>query len=117
MVVQSFAVCEFEFMILQSLLTSQSVSHASEFIRVPWKGISQTPAVRSNKLRCRKTDAESNFFLSFLFMMNRAEKEWGDGLSGLSLSAAIYSLLKIEDTPLHTKNWRYCVRNEKLLLK
>jgi len=35
-----------------------------------------------------------------------AEKEWGDGLSGLSLSAAIYSLLKIEDRLPHTKNWR-----------
>ena len=36
----------------------------------------------------------------------RAEKEWGDGVSGLSLQAARYSLLKLEEAPLHTKNWR-----------
>jgi potassium/chloride transporter 4/5/6 len=35
-----------------------------------------------------------------------AEKEWGDGVSGLSLQAARYSLLKLEEAPPHTKNWR-----------
>eukprot|EP00731_Ephydatia_muelleri_P026278 Em0018g378a len=35
-----------------------------------------------------------------------AEKEWGDGIRGLSLQAARYSLLKLEETPPHTKNWR-----------
>jgi len=35
-----------------------------------------------------------------------AEKEWGDGVRGLSLQAARYSLLRLEETPLHTKNWR-----------
>ncbi|XP_070576078.1 solute carrier family 12 member 4-like isoform X2 [Ptychodera flava] len=35
-----------------------------------------------------------------------AEKEWGDGLRGLSLTAARYSLLRLEDSPPHTKNWR-----------
>ncbi|XP_031349660.1 solute carrier family 12 member 4 isoform X3 [Photinus pyralis] len=35
-----------------------------------------------------------------------AEKEWGDGISGLALSAARYSLLRLEDGPPHTKNWR-----------
>nr|XP_055058222.1 solute carrier family 12 member 7 isoform X1 [Misgurnus anguillicaudatus] len=35
-----------------------------------------------------------------------AEKEWGDGLRGLSLNAAHYSLIKLEETQLHTKNWR-----------
>ena len=40
---------------------------------------------------------------------NRAEKEWGDGLRGLSLSAAIYSLLKLEDGSMHIKNWRYLI--------
>ncbi|XP_072169612.1 solute carrier family 12 member 4-like [Diadema setosum] len=35
-----------------------------------------------------------------------AEKEWGDGLRGLSLTAARYSLLKLEEGPPHTKNWR-----------
>lgn len=35
-----------------------------------------------------------------------AEKEWGDGLRGLALSAARYSLLRLEEGPPHTKNWR-----------
>ncbi|XP_051566804.1 solute carrier family 12 member 4-like isoform X1 [Myxocyprinus asiaticus] len=35
-----------------------------------------------------------------------AEKEWGDGIRGLSLSAARYSLLRLEAGPPHTKNWR-----------
>ncbi|XP_074105082.1 solute carrier family 12 member kcc isoform X2 [Cotesia typhae] len=35
-----------------------------------------------------------------------AEKEWGDGIRGLALSAARYSLLKLEEGPPHTKNWR-----------
>lgn len=40
------------------------------------------------------------------FVACRAEKEWGDGVSGLSLQAARYSLLQLEEKPLHTKNWR-----------
>mmetsp|Transcript_26904 Transcript_26904/g.70690 ORF Transcript_26904/g.70690 Transcript_26904/m.70690 type:complete len:995 (-) Transcript_26904:191-3175(-) len=35
-----------------------------------------------------------------------AAKEWGDGLRGLSMQAAKFSLLRLEDTPPHTKNWR-----------
>ncbi|XP_030918025.1 solute carrier family 12 member 7-like isoform X4 [Geospiza fortis] len=35
-----------------------------------------------------------------------AEKEWGDGIRGLSLNAAHYALLRVEDGPPHTKNWR-----------
>uniref|UniRef100_A0A6M2DW34 Putative amino acid transporter n=1 Tax=Xenopsylla cheopis TaxID=163159 RepID=A0A6M2DW34_XENCH len=35
-----------------------------------------------------------------------AEKEWGDGISGLALSAARFSLLRLEEGPPHTKNWR-----------
>ncbi|NWT44413.1 S12A7 protein, partial [Chroicocephalus maculipennis] len=35
-----------------------------------------------------------------------AEKEWGDGIRGLSLNAARYALLRVEDSPPHTKNWR-----------
>ncbi|XP_039996498.1 solute carrier family 12 member 6-like isoform X1 [Xiphias gladius] len=35
-----------------------------------------------------------------------AEKEWGDGIRGLSLSAARYALLRLEERPPHTKNWR-----------
>lgn len=37
---------------------------------------------------------------------HRAEKEWGDGIRGLSLSAARYALLRLEEGPPHTKNWR-----------
>ena len=43
-----------------------------------------------------------NLFLHFY----RAEKEWGDGLRGLALSAARFSLLRLEEGPPHTKNWR-----------
>uniref|UniRef100_A0A8B9H398 Solute carrier family 12 member 7a n=1 Tax=Astyanax mexicanus TaxID=7994 RepID=A0A8B9H398_ASTMX len=35
-----------------------------------------------------------------------AEKEWGDGIRGLSLNAAQYALIKLEEAPPHTKNWR-----------
>ncbi|XP_008436670.1 solute carrier family 12 member 7 isoform X4 [Poecilia reticulata] len=35
-----------------------------------------------------------------------AEKEWGDGIRGLSLNAARYALIRLEETPPHTKNWR-----------
>ena len=42
----------------------------------------------------------------YMYVHSRAEKEWGDGVSGLSLQAARYSLLQLEEKPLHTKNWR-----------
>uniref|UniRef100_A0AAY5F501 Solute carrier family 12 member 5b n=1 Tax=Electrophorus electricus TaxID=8005 RepID=A0AAY5F501_ELEEL len=35
-----------------------------------------------------------------------AEKEWGDGIRGVSLSAARYALMRLEEGPPHTKNWR-----------
>nr|XP_018900328.1 PREDICTED: solute carrier family 12 member 4 isoform X2 [Bemisia tabaci] len=35
-----------------------------------------------------------------------AEKEWGDGIRGLSLSAARFALLRLEEGQPHTKNWR-----------
>ncbi|XP_061588815.1 solute carrier family 12 member 7-like isoform X2 [Cololabis saira] len=35
-----------------------------------------------------------------------AVKEWGDGIRGLSLNAARYALIRLEESPLHTKNWR-----------
>ncbi|XP_018551399.1 solute carrier family 12 member 7 isoform X3 [Lates calcarifer] len=35
-----------------------------------------------------------------------AEKEWGDGIRGLSLNAARYALIRLEEVQLHTKNWR-----------
>ncbi|CAB1341175.1 unnamed protein product, partial [Coregonus sp. 'balchen'] len=36
----------------------------------------------------------------------KAEKEWGDGIRGLSLNAARYALIRLEEAPPHTKNWR-----------
>ena len=44
--------------------------------------------------------------ITHVYVYSRAEKEWGDGVSGLSLQAARYSLLQLEEKPLHTKNWR-----------
>ena len=41
------------------------------------------------------------------FVECRAEKEWGDGIRGLSLNAARYALIRLEEAPPHTKNWRY----------
>ena len=35
-----------------------------------------------------------------------AENEWGDGLKGLQMSTARLALLKLEQGPPHTKNWR-----------
>ncbi|XP_065562095.1 solute carrier family 12 member 6-like isoform X1 [Artemia franciscana] len=35
-----------------------------------------------------------------------AEKEWGDGMRGLALSLARFSLLHLEQGPPHCKNWR-----------
>uniref|UniRef100_A0A1I7WMU2 AA_permease domain-containing protein n=1 Tax=Heterorhabditis bacteriophora TaxID=37862 RepID=A0A1I7WMU2_HETBA len=36
-----------------------------------------------------------------------AKKEWGDGIRGLALTTAQYSLMKIEDKDPHPKNWRF----------
>ncbi|XP_051969312.1 solute carrier family 12 member 7 isoform X3 [Xyrauchen texanus] len=35
-----------------------------------------------------------------------AEKEWGDGIRGVSLNAARFALIRLEEAPPHTKNWR-----------
>ena len=35
-----------------------------------------------------------------------AEKEWGDGMKGLQMSSARYALLRLNEGPPHTKNWR-----------
>lgn len=43
---------------------------------------------------------------SLLPLPRRAEKEWGDGIRGLSLNAARYALLRVEHGVPHTKNWR-----------
>lgn len=45
-------------------------------------------------------------FLQYLFQLYSAEKEWGDGIRGMALTAARYSLLRLEEGPPHTKNWR-----------
>nr|AKN21475.1 slc12a-1 [Schmidtea mediterranea] len=50
-----------------------------------------------------------------------AEKEWGDGIRGLKLAGAKYSLLNIEEET-HTKNWRpqiliLCKTNSDLCIK
>jgi len=36
-----------------------------------------------------------------------AKQEWGDGLRGLALTTAQYSLMKVEDKDPHPKNWRF----------
>ena len=41
---------------------------------------------------------------------NRAEKEWGDGIRGLSLNAARYALIRLEEAPPHTKIGRASCR-------
>ncbi|XP_060899892.1 solute carrier family 12 member 7-like isoform X2 [Labrus mixtus] len=51
-----------------------------------------------------------------------AVKEWGDGIRGLSLNAARYALIRLEEVPLHTKNWRpqllvFCKLNSDLAVK
>lgn len=38
--------------------------------------------------------------------MIRAKKEWGDGMRGLALTTAQFSLLRVEETKIHPKNWR-----------
>jgi hypothetical protein len=49
---------------------------------------------------------KSGLFFQFSVHLFSAEKEWGDGLRGLALSAARFSLLRLEEGPPHTKNWR-----------
>lgn len=41
-----------------------------------------------------------------MLLLRSAEKEWGDGIRGMALTAARYSLLRLEEGPPHTKNWR-----------
>ena len=48
----------------------------------------------------------ANRVVKTLHSIFRAEKEWGDGLRGVALSAARFSLLRLEEGPPHTKNWR-----------
>ena len=44
--------------------------------------------------------------INFSSSFPSAKREWGDGLRGLDLQAARYSLLRLEEGPPHTKNWR-----------
>lgn len=46
------------------------------------------------------------YCLHLNLMCDRAEKEWGDGIRGISLSAARFALMRLEEGPPHTKNWR-----------
>lgn len=53
-----------------------------------------------------------DWLIDFIFLLFNhynyysAEKEWGDGIRGLALSAARFSLLRLEEGQPHTKNWR-----------
>lgn len=50
--------------------------------------------------------AKGHLNLSACGVCDRAEKEWGDGIRGISLSAARFALMRLEEGPPHTKNWR-----------
>lgn len=49
---------------------------------------------------------ETHYMLTHYCSIYRAEKEWGDGIRGISLSAARFALMRLEEGPPHTKNWR-----------
>lgn len=53
-------------------------------------------------------------YLHVNLMCHRAEKEWGDGIRGISLSAARFALMRLEEGPPHTKNWRLVSLNHRL---
>ena len=36
----------------------------------------------------------------------RSEKQWGDGVKGLSMTAAQQALFRLDEEDPHTKNWR-----------
>lgn len=50
-----------------------------------------------------KTKEKNNFMIYLKFS---AKKEWGDGIRGLALSTAQYSLMQIPEKDPHPKNWR-----------
>lgn len=61
-------------------------------------------AIARNKLKLRFISAANAFPVSIFSVFNNyyvdnysAEKEWGDGIRGLALSAARYSLLRLEE--------------------
>ncbi len=39
-------------------------------------------------------------------VVSSGEKEWGDGITGMTMSAAQNTLLKLDEGDPHTKNWR-----------
>jgi len=57
-------------------------------------------------IKGRRNFQKKKNFLSFKFHIIRAEKEWGDGIRGLSMSAARYALFRLDEAQPHTKNWR-----------
>ena len=65
--------------------------------------ISSTEGKKFSLLRPFELKSQNSYNVKFV---TRAEKEWGDGIRGLALSAARFSLLRLEDGPPHTKNWR-----------
>lgn len=52
---------------------------------------------------CIRSEINSFFFFLQYIEYAGAEKEWGDGLRGLKLSAARFALLNVENRPQHTK--------------
>lgn len=79
------------------LTTSGSPSDVGGMAAVPW-----------DCQFCERLSPAAPAFWTHIipFLVPRAEKEWGDGIRGLSLSAARYALLRLEEGPPHTKNWR-----------
>ena len=57
------------------------------------------------------------FFLHDLYFVCRAEKEWGDGIRGLAMSAARYALHRLEEGPPHVKNWRCVHQIHSIIMK
>ncbi len=49
---------------------------------------------------------EKNVNVNHFNCVFSGEKEWGDGISGLTLSAAQRALLQLDEEDPHTKNWR-----------
>ena len=65
-----------------------------------------SPAPRSPLFPRWERSLQARGWTNTDFLSHRAEKEWGDGIRGLSLNAARYALLRVEHGPPHTKNWR-----------
>lgn len=79
-------------------------SHHLQIHRIP--RVNFEVLIFSNTRILRIEVAFCTDYLVFYSLFSRAEKEWGDGMRGLPLSAARFSLLRLEEAPPHTKNWR-----------